>query len=832
MSFISNIKIRNKLILMLIFPIAGLLYFSFNETWDKSRLATEMKKLQVLSAGAVKISPLVHELQKERGASSVFIGSKGTEFVSELPAQRSDTDKKIAELEAFLEGFDSSQFGPEFKNALDDALDNLGKIKSKRDSISALNISAEESIKYYTDTIASFLDVVAHISRLSTHADLSALISAYVNFLWEKEWAGRERALMSSVFATDRFGPGMFSKFASIVATQDTYMNVFLSFATSDQKDFYRGKVQGRFIDEVARMRRIAFERANEKGLGVDPEDWYSMITSKINLLKEVEDKLSDDLNLKAEQLKDNAQLALASFVVVTVISVLAAIVLAYIVMRSILHPLNKMAEFSQKIASGDMTTDVGVISLKDEIGTVAKAFREMTANLREMLKKTKELSVNVDSAVKMIVDSTHSIHQGSKEQTISMEDVTSLVEGLRTIAINITKGMEQLLRMSEDTSSSILEMTASIEGVDGNVATLTRAVEDISSSVEEIAASLKEMASGIDYISKGADDTVASLVQIDGSAAVIEKHTKEVAELSNEVAKEGEKGVKAVELTHAGMEKIKEEVKQLAMVINNLGQMSEEIGKILNVINDVTEETTLLALNAAILAAQAGEHGRGFSVVAEEMRELSDRTAASTREITGIILNTQDQIKKALESVEEGMAEVMEGEKLSTETIGVLGRIMGRFKTLHDKSLKIADATQDQAKGSKQVTQNMEAITSTIHQMARSTQEQSQGAAQIAEAVERVKEVTLQIKRATTQQAENSRIIASNTENMLRFVQAIDTLYSDQERESQRIAEAVAKTKTIADNGIENSKQLEEVVRILKKEVESLSQGMDRFKV
>ena len=132
MSFINNIKIKSKLILMLIFPIAGLMYFSVNGIWEKSILSSNMRSVESLSSLAVKISALAHELQKERGASSVFLGRKGTEFVSELSGQRHETDKKLTDLQIFLKGFDAGRFGAEFKGNMDTALTNINDLKGRQ----------------------------------------------------------------------------------------------------------------------------------------------------------------------------------------------------------------------------------------------------------------------------------------------------------------------------------------------------------------------------------------------------------------------------------------------------------------------------------------------------------------------------------------------------------------------------------------------------------------------------------------------------------------------------------------------------------------------------
>lgn len=831
MNFISNLKIKNKLILMLVFPIAGLIYFSLSGIWDKSKLTSEMDSLQTLSKLTVKISSLVHEIQKERGITSVFLGSKGNEFASELSKQISETDRKVTDLQTFLKDFDIHRFGVEFKGTMDSALNNLKNIKGRRDSTSKITVSAEETFEYYTNTISSFLDVISYISKLSANVEIATMTASYVNLLQEKERVGRERALLSNTFAADKFKPEMFNKYISVIAEQDTYMNVFLSFASSAQKDFYKKKIQGKFVDEVARMRKIALERSDKGGFGVDPSYCYRIVTGKIDLLKEVEDKISSDLNLKAEEFKNNAQLALTFFIVVTIIAVFTSSFLAYLIMRAITHPLRKMIGSSQKIATGDLTADIK-ISSKDEVGTLAVAFKEMASNLIEMLKKTKALSTNVDTAVKKIVSGATSIRRGSEDQATAMTDVSFSVEGLHKMALDIANGMEQSLKLSEETSSSILEMALSIEEADRSVAEITFAVEDTSTSIEEIASSLKEVAIGTDNISKGADEIASSLIQIDTSAMEIERHSGEGAGLSNEVAREGEMGLKAVGLTHAGMETIKGEVKKLATVIEELGQRSKEIGKILNVIDDVAVETNLLALNATILAAQAGEHGKGFGVVAHEIRELSERTSASTKEITGIISGIQSQIGKAVVSVEETIAKVTEGEKLSIDTIGILEGITGRFKTFQDMSLKISRATQEQTRGSKEVTQNMEDITATIHQIARATQEQSQGSTQIVNSLENMKELISHLKKLTSEQAEGSKVIASNTEKMMRFIQDINVLSSDQEKESQRISAAVMETTTIAGAGMENTSYLEEIVNVLKKEVETLKEGLERFRL
>ncbi|MBI3753325.1 MAG: MCP four helix bundle domain-containing protein [Deltaproteobacteria bacterium] len=569
-------------------------------------------------------------------------------------------------------------------------------------------------------------------------------------------------------------------------------------------------------------------QEAKALALGIQAER-YKKMTSLADELVKMEER-------EAKALIDISREAFRKLIFITIvaslITVLIYLTVSYYFMRKDFStPLAKLSEHARHMAEGDISREIEV-EARSEIGDYSKAMNEAVKGMKGIILKTKGLTVNVDTAAKRIGDGAASIKRGSEDQAIAMTDVSSSVEELHKIAQDIAQGMERLLKFSEEISSSILQMAASIEEIDENIADLAVTVGDTSSSIEEISGSLKEVADGIDNISKGADETASSLVEIDASAKEIESHARQSVELSNEVAKEGERGVKSVELTHAGMEKIKESVGSIAMVIEELGQRSKEIGKIVNVIDDVAMETNLLALNATILAAQAGEHGKGFSVVADEIRELSERTAASTREITGIVTGIQGQIERSVASVEEGMAKVFEGEKLSTETISVLKGIMDRFKALQSMSLEIAKATQEQASGSKQVTQNIEGITNTIHQMARATQEQSQGAGQIVKSVENMRELVSQIKKATAEQSEGSKVIASNTEKMMKSVQEITTVSSGQEGESQRISAAVVETTTSAASGMGNASMLEEMVGMLKNELDTLRQGMERFKL
>src|SRR5262245_24639018 len=167
MTFLANLRLRNKLAVMLLFPLLAVLYFSASGSVEKWRQAQEMGSLLALSELAVKVSALVHESQRERGMTALFLGSKGTKFREELTAQRAQTDKQVASLRSYLGGFDRTHFGAEFGKSLDDALARLDKTAGTRDAVNSMSIAAPDAVGHYTGLNTALLRVISRSTHLS-----------------------------------------------------------------------------------------------------------------------------------------------------------------------------------------------------------------------------------------------------------------------------------------------------------------------------------------------------------------------------------------------------------------------------------------------------------------------------------------------------------------------------------------------------------------------------------------------------------------------------------------------------------------------------------------
>jgi methyl-accepting chemotaxis protein len=379
-------------------PALALLYFAGSGVLERLSISKEMTKLESLVDVSVQIGVLVHEMQKERGMSASFIGSNGVKFAAELPPQRAKTDKAIETLQTTLKGFDPGSYSDGLKALLDTAVSNLGELSAKRGSISALGIDGTQSSAYYSKTIGSLLDVPAQVATLSSHSEISRLASSYSSLLKAKERAGMERALLTTVFVADKFTPDTQSRFLKNFSAQDVYTDMFFANALDSQKEFYQAKVSGPAVDEVARIKKFAMDKGTEPGLGIDPVYWFKTVTEKIDLIKEVENKLSGDLLDATSKFKIDAQRMAIFFIVLTILSVLMTVVLTFLISRGILRSINTLQQVASAIENGDLSSSID-LSQKDELGEL---FRSMSTMQKQLLSRITKEHKEHDEALRL----------------------------------------------------------------------------------------------------------------------------------------------------------------------------------------------------------------------------------------------------------------------------------------------------------------------------------------------------------------------------------------------------------------------------------------------
>ncbi|MBX3368468.1 MAG: methyl-accepting chemotaxis protein [Phycisphaeraceae bacterium] len=258
-----------------------------------------------------------------------------------------------------------------------------------------------------------------------------------------------------------------------------------------------------------------------------------------------------------------------------------------------------------------------------------------------------------------------------------------------------------------------------------------------VNSASAEIAAAAEETATGLQLQSKQAHQVSAAVEELSATVADVAKKSEGAASAASDAKRDAREGGTVVSDTVTEMKRIAEEVGTSASAVNTLGQKSEEIGRIIDVINDIADQTNLLALNAAIEAARAGEHGRGFAVVADEVRKLSERTTRATEEVASSIRDIQENTSSAVQLIESGSSRVTKGVELANAAGSALGRIVDGSGTVGTMVTSIAAAATEQAAAAEQIARSVEQINAVTNEAAQGAQQSAQAASQLRQQAE-----------------------------------------------------------------------------------------------
>jgi methyl-accepting chemotaxis protein len=507
------------------------------------------------------------------------------------------------------------------------------------------------------------------------------------------------------------------------------------------------------------------------------------------------------------------------------------ASLLAWFASRFMVRPILALVDTARQIAKGDLTQRASVGS-RDELGSLAEAFNNMAADLEKTVRNLIASQSKLKSVVETVDSRSRMVIARVDEQRSVIDETYLSIDQLNNGVRKITDNVEALSASSEETSSSMLEMVASMEEVSRHTDTLFTSVEDTASATHQMVSSINEVDQNVVYLTSFVTDTSSSMVEMSASIAQVEANAARSYDLALAVADAAETGMTAVRETIDGMEQIRRSVVEANSVVGRLGDRSIAIGKILNVIEDVAEQTNLLALNAAILAAQAGEYGKGFSVVAAEIRDLSERTASSTRDIANLIRSVQEEVDNALKATSAGSALVENGVALSHQAGKALNNILESSSKASSMGKEIASATREQAAGSETVTRAVERLQSMVGQINAATRQQAQGSDHIMRAVESMREVTKYVRQAMVEQKSGSSMISAAAERMIEMIHEIFQVAAGQSGESEKIVATMQQVRAIADGNRNTAGDMSEAITLLNDAIRSLDNEVRKFRV
>jgi len=377
-------------------------------------------------------------------------------------------------------------------------------------------------------------------------------------------------------------------------------------------------------------------------------------------------------------------------------ICLLVALLGAFLLSKKITRPVQDVVFAAHQISQGDVNTTVKV-KTSDEIGELAKSFNDMTAYLQEAAGAARSIAQN---------DLTVSITPRSESDVFG--------KSFQTMINNLSDVIRALSDNARDVASAAAEVASSSEQ-------MSRGANQQSSQVEQVSSAIAEMTTTINESSQNA-----------GQASDASQNASQFA---------GEGG-QIVQQTIEGMQRIADVVTESSTGISELSQSAEKIGEIIVVIDDIADQTNLLALNAAIEAARAGEQGRGFAVVADEVRKLAERTARATSEITDMITAVQDKTQSSVTSMDRGIEEVKGGRKLADAAGTSLGEIVTMSERVLDMVQQIASAAEEQSVTANQIGQSIFEIASVTKEAAAGAEQSAQAAEELNHQAESLKEI------------------------------------------------------------------------------------------
>ncbi len=542
-------------------------------------------------------------------------------------------------------------------------------------------------------------------------------------------------------------------------------------------------------------------------------------------------ENIHQDVTATEEQVATSIRRKTAISAAITIIAISLIALFSYFITISITRPLKSCVQFAKAMADGKLDARLQVRG-GGEAADLAAAMNTMAENLHSMVARIGSASEVLTAIDHNLENTARQVVNSAQMQEKSVQETSRAVVQINKSVHEIYDGMDKLSDSTTETSASSLEMAATIEEIAMGAEKLAEAVDEVSSSITEITSSIKKIGTNIINLLDASTTTASSIAEMDATIKQVEKNAKDSAAISETVRSDAEIGKNAVLEAIAGMQAIRVSSRTTSEVVETLSLRVNDIGAILLVIDEVAEQTHLLALNAAIIAAQAGEQGKGFAVVAEEIRELSERTSSSTREIATVIKGVQEETLRAVNAINEAEESIAAGEKLSQRSGAALEKIVSGVERTGLQVSEIAKATIEQARGSQSIREAMESVEEMVSSIATSSREHSRSTEMISAAVERMKNLTAHLRTSTREQSRASSMIARSTEDVTSMVTQIREACRLQVDSSALIAKSVNNIEGATNANSRATTVMNSAVTDLTQQIYLLEKEMAGFKI
>jgi methyl-accepting chemotaxis protein len=362
-----------------------------------------------------------------------------------------------------------------------------------------------------------------------------------------------------------------------------------------------------------------------------------------------------------------------------------------FMIERILVRPLTTLESYASGVAEGDLNKSL-TLNLRNEIGKLANSLRSMVASLKAKIGEANQQS---EVAAREA--------QTAREATAKAEEATRLAEQAKV--------------------AGMCQAAGKLEGI----------VDIVTSASEELAAQIEQSSKGTEHQSQRISETATAMEEMNATVLEVAKNASQTAQTADNAKAKAQEGAGVVGQVVRGIGEVQSRSLELKTDMGELGKQAADIGRILNVISDIADQTNLLALNAAIEAARAGEAGRGFAVVADEVRKLAEKTQTATKEVGDAIRGIQEGAQKNIANVDRTVKSIEEATGMASKSGESLGEIVQLIDAASDQVRSIATASEQQSSASEEINHSIEEVAAISSETAQSMGQAAQAVSELA---------------------------------------------------------------------------------------------------
>ena len=658
---LADLKISRKLSLLLILPMAAFFYIVTTECTHRWHAISENKFVEHSLVVSLSAGELIHEIQKERGYTAGYLGSKGAKYTSELSEQIRKTNFASNNFTTVLSKMSTGDDSL-LKKVFAPFTAKVSELNNVRNAAKENRIDVFQAISTYNSCVTSLLTSIA---ELNDHAGI--FFTSLLQLLHGKEVAGQERATLNAAFSAGTFSKQLYRDWLYRVSAQNTYLKSFAELGGKQAQSIFQLKMKSA-DDDVNRFRDTAYANLEKSNLDADSHQWFAASTRRIDKLMEVENAWGDHLLALARDEVNSAQKSVLIACVGAILVACISITLGWRLSITIGRPVRRTLRYAQSITKGDFDAEL-VVSQRDELGCLAGELQIMVSRLKEHI-------------------------QTAQKQFAIAEERGQVAEHCRITA----ERAEQHARSRADT------LVLAVKKIHDVVETATCALGNLSEQI-------RISADGAQAQAERLEDTTAAMQQMSVTVVEVAKNAADAAQTAENSLAQATGGSSVVDGVVSAIMQVQTQSDEMKKDMGLLGQQAEGIGQILNVISDIADQTNLLALNAAIEAARAGDAGRGFAVVADEVRKLAEKTMSATKEVGDAIQGIQSGTRKHISHVEQTAGTIEHATTLARQSGKSLLELVNLSSETSEQVQSIATASEEQSVASETIQERLEDI-------------------------------------------------------------------------------------------------------------------------